>query len=65
MILQRLRDRVTELQAQLVQIQTRADRDKLDVQRQIDALSAAIPLLTPQVETAFETLLALKLIPKE
>jgi hypothetical protein len=55
--------RIAELEAHREEIQVRADREKANVQRQIDALINAQKVLTPDVVTAYVTLTSLGLLP--
>jgi hypothetical protein len=55
--------RIAELEAHREEIQVRADREKANVQRQIDALTNAQKVLTPDVVTAYVTLTSLGLLP--
>ncbi len=55
--------RIAELQAHQTEIQRRAAAEVADAQRQIDALTTALGLLTPDVEQVFDTLLLMRLVP--
>lgn len=55
--------RIAELRAHQSEIQTRATKEIAKVQAQIDALTGAQLVLTPEVETAYLTLATLRLLP--
>lgn len=60
---ERIIKRIEELQTHQASVQSRAATEVADAQRQIDALTSALDMLTPQVEQVFDTLLLMRLIP--
>ena len=62
-----LQRRIADLSAHQAELQARADKEKAEVQQQIDALLAAKAVLDkdPTVEATFVALSSLKLLPRD